>query len=516
MINSTVIKSSNSAQELEEVSRLNETEKTYKIKDLASSNSSFPKLEKHDFKELKFNDQTVSLNRQFIVSINTDNSNDEFGISLPLKDFKEELFLPLANSAKNNFFLTVDTGSYECEGIIRYSSKFNRFIVIQLKIYTYKAPLDTWISKLSSLEAGIKTRIDYLLSEFGLNPDGLLYMEKIAFLLRLVPLVVKKYLMIDISKKEIGKTYIFSQLGFNLYTNCITRSSSFIDGRNGKEGDFFSEKIAYIIDEVGKVNDPEVITSIQVYKNGDDDYSTLQAGKENKKSSNSIILLGNPKINVEFNRIFETKTNLFRNTIIDKNEDSSAFLSRVDSMIPSYGCRTFNSTMLNEKGTNVDFLKLVKTVIPVLREEEIDISSLKTKIPITFSSPRDERAILKTLKGLLKLLYPEILAGEDIDCKIINFLLLIAVQARETVNNQIAIIDNNTNNSPYSHSSSLRNLYFNFNYCYYTPHFVLRSLDGLYWQAIPFDTIGIEQCNNYGINNVYLHTQQVYYLLQYM
>lgn len=320
----------------------------YEIVDLAKNKPSFPTFTASIEKKLRYDDEMVSSNNSFEAFINTDTYTKEYGITLKIKDSNFELLLPLPDKIKKEFYLNIKTGTYTCEGEIRYTPEMNIFTVHYLKIYTYRDIFNVWRNITSNSDRAIKSRIDLLISKFGLEPNNLLYMEKIVFLLRLVPLVEKKYLMVDISKREIGKSYLYSMLDFNLYTNCITRSTAFIDGRNGKEGDFFSEDIAYIIDEIGKVNDPEVITSVQVYKNGDKNEGTIQAGKGNKKSSNSIILLGNPKIPVEFNRIFGTGINIFSNTIIDKNEDSTAFLSRIDSLIPSYGCRTFNSSMLKK------------------------------------------------------------------------------------------------------------------------------------------------------------------------
>ena len=189
-----------------------------------------------------------SFNNSFEAFINTDTYTKEYGITLKIKDSNFELLLPLPDKIKKEFYLNIKTGTYTCEGEIRYTPETNIFTVHYLKIYTYRDIFNVWRNITSNSDRAIKSRIDLLISKFGLEPNNLLYMEKIVFLLRLVPLVEKKYLMVDISKREIGKSYLYSMLDFNLYTNCITRSTAFIDGRNGKEGDFFSEDIAYIVD----------------------------------------------------------------------------------------------------------------------------------------------------------------------------------------------------------------------------------------------------------------------------
>ena len=436
-----------------------------------------------------------SFNNSFEAFINTDTYTKEYGITLKIKDSNLDLFLPLPDKIKKEFYLNIKTGTYTCEGEIRYTPELDVFTVHYLKIYAYQDIFNIWSNLISNTDRAVRSRIDFLLSKFGLEPNNLLYIEKIVFLLRLVPLVEKKYLMVDISKREIGKSHVYSMLDFNLYTNCVTRSTAFIDGRNGKEGDFFSEDIAYIVDEIGKVNDPEVITSVQVYKNGDKNEGTIQAGKGNKKSSNSIILLGNPKIIVDFNRIFKDRINIFSNTIIDKNEDSTAFLSRIDSLLPSYGCRTFDSLMLNKNGKDEKFIDIFKNVLPVLREKEINISELLKKfdLPLSFNSSREENAIFKTLEGLLKILYPEVyIENNNLSQKILNFLVVIAIQTRQTVNNQIAIIEKRELGNISFYPYNIKNVYFNLEGSYvYTPHRIFIN-EGTAIRKIPLDTVGIE------------------------
>ena len=465
----------------------------YEIVDLAKNKPSFPIFISSIEKKLRYDDEMVSSNNSFEAFINTDTYTKEYGITLKIKDSNLDLFLPLPDKIKKEFYLNIKTGTYTCEGEIRYTPELDVFTVHYLKIYAYQDIFNIWSNLISNTDRAVRSRIDFLLSNFGLEPNNLLYIEKIVFLLRLVPLVEKKYLMVDISKREIGKSHVYSMLDFNLYTNCVTRSTAFIDGRNGKEGDFFSEDIAYIIDEIGKVNDPEVITSVQVYKNGDKNEGTIQAGKGNKKSSNSIILLGNPKIIVDFNRIFKDRINIFSNTIIDKNEDSTAFLSRIDSLLPSYGCRTFDSLMLNKNGKDEEFIDIFKNVLPVLREKEINISELLKKFDLSFDSSREENAIFKTLEGLLKILYPEVyIENNNLSQKILNFLVVIAIQTRQTVNNQIAIIEKRELGNISFYPYNIKNVYFNLEGSYvYTPHRIFIN-EGTAIRKIPLDTVGIE------------------------
>lgn len=323
-------------------------------------------LEQKDIKELKVKGTTTEKEAQFKMFWET-LTNDDIGLNVTIigrKNLTLDCKLILFPSELENFLLEFQEKKiYECEGILEYSPIEKIFTIKELKIYHYKTPYKSWINLYFTSNISLNSRIEYLLTPFGVKYSALKSIEKITFLLRLVPLVEKKYLFVDIAKPEIGKTYPYSLLGYNLYSTNVTRSSLFLDGRNKKKGDFYSETEALIIDEIGKINDPEVIDTIQVYKNGDEDEGYIQAGFMKKTSTNSIILLGNPKDNIDYEKIWENKINLFKDTIISSSKDIIPFLSRVDGMPLSYDCRTFNDSMKGK--VDKDTLNLFKEVIPI-------------------------------------------------------------------------------------------------------------------------------------------------------
>ena len=404
-------------------------------------------LEQKDIKELKVKGTTTEKEVQFKMFWET-LTNDDIGLNVTIigrKNLILDCKLILFPNDLETFLLEFQEKKiYECEGILEYSPIEKIFTIKELKIYHYKTPYKSWINLYFSSNISLNSRIEHLLTPFGVKYSALKPIEKITFLSRLVPLVEKKYLFVDIAKPEIGKTYPYSLLGYNLYSTNVTRSSLFLDGRNKKKGDFYSETEALIIDEIGKINDPEVIDTIQVYKNGDEDEGYIQAGFMKKTSTNSIILLGNPKDNIDYEKIWENKINLFKDTIISSSKDIIPFLSRVDGMPLSYDCRTFNDSMKGK--VDKDTLNLFKEVIPILREKTIDIEFLLNKHNLNkdLGSSRTTSAIYKTLKGLLKLLYPEGIENNfaTITTEDLTYLFEMAMYSRQLINNQIAIIEN--------------------------------------------------------------------------
>ena len=65
------------------------------------------------------------------------------------------------------------------------------------------------------------------------------------------------------------ETQTYLSLGFDRYTLMATRANIIVDGRGDKEGDFFKVKTAFIMDELSKITDSELITAFQLYMDGE-------------------------------------------------------------------------------------------------------------------------------------------------------------------------------------------------------------------------------------------------------
>lgn len=350
-------------------------------------------------------------------------------------------------------------------------------------------------------------RIDILVSILGMNPDKMLYHEKIIAVVRLIPLVVKKVLAIDFSKKGIGKTHTYQQLDFNLYNTNVSKATAFIDGRDKKSGDFFYEDIVFIIDEAHRLKDEQIFVQFQNYMSGGKyEGEIVVSGNDKRTTSVSPILLGNVKDGVDLLYIYSDNQDnsgkaitLFSDTIVESTIDrGEAFISRITLIPNSWGCREFSSSM---KAENVDSynVELLKAVIPVLREKELDINSsfiknIYERIGETWRNPnnRCSEAVEKNLEGLLKLLY---CGKTDIPYAELLFLLERSVEMRLTVDNTLRKIKPSTNrgeNFP-NLKSNLKRLMFNTDKPYaVTPHrLIIDGGDGTIIKQ-PLDAMGIE------------------------
>lgn len=409
--------------------------------------------------------------------------------------------LMLTSSYEKKFRKTFeDSTDIWCSGTLSFSDKLQQYILSNIEVYTIKEPLKVYCEKIES--QSLNERINNFINLLGLNPSKLLPFEKKVMISRIILLVVKKYLFLELSKKEIGKSYTYEQLGFKLNTLHVTRATTFVDGRDGKSGDFFSQEIAFIVDEINKVLDPDFFTSTQTYMNGDKDVGKIQSTKSNQSSSNSIILLGNIKENINYSLIYQNGIDILDNMSVSLN-NKSAFLSRVSALLPSWGCRTFSKEMVDSSNNELYNRLLLKKIVPLLREKTVDINLLLQRVNYSLNaittSTRAQKNISKNFEALIKLLYPSMLENSYvINNEEILFLLEWSVELLKVVNFYIKKYENNHSDGLMILNSQIRIIgteyYKNANGCTYaTPHriFILDKVNNLVTK-IPLDFIGLQ------------------------
>ncbi|MBS9775966.1 MAG: hypothetical protein KGV57_02620 [Fusobacterium sp.] len=451
-------------------------------------------LTREDLKSLKFNEDILEISRN-IEFYNI--RKNPMGISgdVNVGSNKIQLLIPFSKKDRNIFLKKYESKeTILCNVNITYNLHTEEFYVTSMKIYSHEKAFEEW--KNIMMNKTLKERVEKLLEILGLNPDTLLYHEKVIQVTRLIPLVVKKFLYLEISKKELGKTYSYSSLGFNPNTLLLTRANMFIDGRSGKNGDFFAENTAFIIDEINKVNDPDVITSLQVYMNGKKDVGEIIInGKEKKKTDISTIILGNAKDKFDFTNLFVNKINLFSNTVIMNSSDGEAFISRINALANSWGCRPFSKNFIKKGISNFYELTLLKEVISELRSKKIEIPEKVSSFLDRNFKIRGTVSVEKNLEGWIKLLYPEYIDKINSIPEIeFQFMLERSMEARLTIENQLHIINPNDNeklNIPLN--PLLKNLIVAMpGSIMYTPHRIFINHENALVEKIPLDAIGIE------------------------
>lgn len=478
----------------------------FEVKNL--SNDIIETIDKEKFKSLKDCGETTEIPCTLLLSKNSFDEDLIYNFNIDSHTYK--VILLLTNEKTKEFLKNFkNKKKIWCKGILRYSDILDIYSLSNIEIFSIIDPLQEYIKifKGKSLEERINTLTNIL----GLNPDTLTLFEKTTVITRLIPLVEKKYLFVDISKKSTGKSHIYSKLGLNLHTLNLTRANVFIDARTSKSGSFLSEDIAFIVDEIHKVNDPEFFNAIQVYMNelpNDPDIGSFQSSLTSSTSSNSIILLGNIDNDTPYSLLYKKNKSIFENTPIPNNKTGAAFISRISGILPSWGCREFSDEMKN-KINDFYSLNVLQESIPILREIKLDIQSCLLSINKDYfiyeihSEKRQQTGIMKSFEGFIKLLYPELIDNFSILENIKNelkFLLLKSLELIMGIDYHISLLEHKNFNLLIDVGSNIRafslDKYKNLgeeNLFFATPHrlFLVNSQNNSITK-IPLDFIGIQ------------------------
>lgn len=472
------------------------------------SNDIVETIDKKMFESLKECNEITEISCTLLLSKNTFDEDLIYNFNINSHTYKVVLLLT-KNKEKEFLKNFKNKKKIWCKGILRYSDILELYSLSNIEVFSIMDPLNEYIKLFKG--KSLEERINTLTSILGLNPDTLTLFEKTTVITRLIPLVEKKYLLVDISKKAIGKSYIYSKLGLNLHTLNLTRANVFIDARTSKPGSFFSEDIAFIVDEIHKVNDLEFFNAIQVYMNelpNDPDIGSFQSSLTSSTSSNSIILLGNVDNDTPYSLLCKNSKSIFENTFIPNNKTGAAFISRISGIVLSWGCRAFSDKMKNK--TN-DFysLNVLQESIPILREIKLDVQACLLSINKDYfiynlnSEKRQQTSIMKSLEGFIKLLYPELTTNLSILENLKNdlkFLLFKSLELIIGIDYHISLLEHkNFNFLPNIHSNirtfsldKYKNLGEE-NLFFATPHrlFLVNSQNDSI-KKIPLDFIGIQ------------------------
>ncbi len=267
-----------------------------------------------------------------------------------------------------------------------------------------------------------------LTSSIGFNPDVFTSLRsRLTFLARLLPLAQKSLFLYEFGRPGTGKTYIFDRLSNNSFVisgSTVTPAKLFRDVRTREEG-LLRKYDALLFDEIDKVKDSdladEVVNKLLKFMES----NTFDRGGVEMTSHSSIIFSGN------LSRTYRGGVPAFLEPLAPKLK-GDAFLDRVSGVIPGWEILPLsnrNENFTRHQGFSADYLS---SVLSALREEDWEA---RVGNSIQFSNNftnRDEKAVLKTSAGLLKLLFPN---GEwDVD--LAQEVTAFAVQMRQYVIDQ--------------------------------------------------------------------------------
>jgi len=270
--------------------------------------------------------------------------------------------------------------------------------------------------------------LDLLLRSIGLEPRNFSYRLKLLFLIRLIPLVENNYNLVEFGPRGTGKSYVYREISpyvILVSGGDVTIPTLFYSltgrGKIGLVG--LWDVVAF--DEVAgltRLANPQAINLLKDYMES----GSFSRGREEITALASLVFIGN--INVDITTALRT-SHLF--TPFPSEMQDLAFLDRFHAYLPGWEIPKMTTSYLTTHyGLVVDYLAEIF--------RELRKFSFADAIDTYFAlgnalNKRDEKAVRKTVSGLLKLLHPD---GKWEKAEIEEYITL-ALELRRRVKEQL-------------------------------------------------------------------------------
>lgn len=295
--------------------------------------------------------------------------------------------------------------------------------------------LDEYIAKRS--EFTTDEWVDVLVNSCGLNPDRMTRREKLLYLCRCIPLVETNVNMVELAPRETGKTYLYRNISYYAHVlsgGKATPAQLFINLNTGKIGEV-GTRDAVVFDEIANTDftDPKAFISIMQGYMQDAKFSR---GKREMLAFASLVFVGN--LDVQGKLPHEKYFHLFEP--LPDFMQVIAFLDRIHGYLPGWEIPKLTpDSYSRDYGFITDYFceimhelrrtDVVGGVRP--RFELVDVARTGQGV-----SGRDQRAVMKTASGLLKLLHPDGRITDDELEEVLN----LAVELRQRVREQLHLM----------------------------------------------------------------------------
>ena len=242
--------------------------------------------------------------------------------------------------------------------------------------------------------------LDLLIQSIGLNPDTISYRNKLYQLVRLIPFCERNYNVIELGPKGTGKSHVYSEFsphGILISGGDVTKAKLFVNNNTGDIGLVGYWDVVGFDEFAGR--DKRVNRGlVDIMKNYMANRS-FSRGRDTMSAEASMAFIGNTDRSVPY---MIKHSNLFEP--LPKGYYDPAFIDRLHFYIPGWEVDKLRSEMFTDGyGLIVDYLaealhQLRSEDYSLLAHDEFELDASLTK--------RDQDGVMKTLSGLLKLLYP--------------------------------------------------------------------------------------------------------------
>jgi len=279
--------------------------------------------------------------------------------------------------------------------------------------------------------------IEVLINSCGLNPERMTRRERLLYLCRCVPLVESNVNLVELAPRETGKTYLYRNISYYAHVlsgGKATPAQLFINLNTGRIGEV-GTRDAVVFDEIANTDftDPKAMVSIMQGYMQDAKFSR---GKQELLAFASLVFVGN--LDVQGRMPHEKYYHLFEP--LPDFLQVVAFLDRLHAYLPGWEIPKIGpESFSRDYGFITDYfceimheLRRIDQLAPVRsRFELVDTAGTAQGL-----SGRDQRAVLKTASGLLKLLYPD---GRLTDDELAEVLTL-SCELRQRVRDQLHLM----------------------------------------------------------------------------
>jgi len=314
----------------------------------------------------------------------------------------------------------------EYDDSFQFKGKTRPFVIRELRpIQVSNLVLENFLQKRTQFRT--EEWIDFLIRSLGFREDHPYFTprRKLLYVARLIPLVEKNYNLVELGPRGTGKSFVYQQV--SPYSHLIsggqiTAAQMFINLNTGQKGlAALWDCVAFDEMPKGGFEDKKVI---DIAKNYMED-GQFSRGREIITAEGSIVFVGN--LDGEIETILRT-SHLFYP--MPKQVDL-AFLDRIHCYLPGWEFeKTGDEYYTSHLGLVSDFLAEVMTK---LRKDSYAHRPEELFRFGSHLSGRDQKAVRKTVSGLIKLLHPH---GELIKEELSRYVEF-AMEMRRRVKEQL-------------------------------------------------------------------------------
>lgn len=241
--------------------------------------------------------------------------------------------------------------------------------------------------------------LDLLLQSIGYDPSAFDHREKLLFLTRCIPLIESNYNYVELGPRGTGKSYLYREISPHsilISGGKTTVAKLFLNLNTGDIG-LVGRWDVVAFDEVGglQFSDSEAVQMLKDYMES----GSFSRGTEELSAQASMVYVGNIELDVEG----VLKSSHLFEPFPDDMQDL-ALIDRFHYYLPGWEVPKMRSEFFGDQfGFIVDYFA---EFVRELRKESYSDAINEAFYFGDHLNQRDERAVRKTVSGLLKLLHP--------------------------------------------------------------------------------------------------------------